>query len=47
MLEGGRDIWKETYEALEEQTDVKAVRALRDQIASHRMPSHLFIKVLV
>ena len=47
MLEGSRDISKETYEALEEQMDVKAVRALRDQIASHRMHSHLCIKGLL
>ena len=32
VLEDSRDTWKETCEALEEQTDVKVVRALRDQM---------------
>ncbi len=33
-LEDSRDTWKETVEALEQQADVKAVRALREKIES-------------
>lgn len=34
VLEDSRDTWKEAFEALEEQADVKAVQDLRDQMAS-------------
>ena len=33
-LEDSRDTWKETVEAMEQQADVKAVRALREKIES-------------
>ncbi len=33
-LEDSRDTWKETVEALEQQSDVKAVRALREKLES-------------
>ena len=46
MLEDSRDTWKETCEALEEQTDVKAVRALRDQIASDNAHNERRIEAL-
>ena len=39
--------WKESREALEGQIHVEAVRTLHDQIVSHRMHPHLFIKVLL
>ena len=46
MLEDSRDTWKEICEALEEQTDVKAVRALRDQIASDNAHNERRIEAL-
>lgn len=46
VLEDSRDTWKESRQALEGQTHVRAVRTLHDQIVSHRMHPHLFIKVL-
>ena len=46
MLEDSRDTWKETCEALEKQTDVKAVRALRDQIASDNAHNERRIEAL-
>ena len=46
VLEDSRDTWKESREALEGQIHVEAVRTLHDQVVSHRMHPHLFIKVL-
>ena len=46
VLEDGRDTWKETCEALEQQADVRAVRALHDQIASDKVDHERRIEAL-
>ena len=45
-LEDSQNTWKETCEALEKQTDVKAVKALRDQIASDNAHNERRIEAL-
>lgn len=46
VLRGSRDTWKETCEASEKQIDVRAIRALCDQVTSEKAHSERRIETL-